>query len=90
MSKLNIDKIIKNVNEAIAERDYEKLMELKDIIDSEIEKDEFRVWLYEDKSNKVKLRINKDFQQIELNEEECIEVFKQLDYANQFNWKIPF
>lgn len=89
MKNVNVDKIIKNVNEAITDKNYIKMMDLKDVIDNAVEEDKFKAWLYDDEG-KVNLRINKDFQQIELNEEECKELFNQLKYADDFNWEIPF
>lgn len=89
MKNVNVDKIIKNVNKAIKDKNHIKMMELKDVIDDAVEEDKFKTWLYDDEEG-VKLRISKDFQQIILNEEECKELFKHLDYANDFNWKIPF
>lgn len=90
MKKVNVDKIIKNVNGAIKDKDYAKMMDLKDVIDNAVEEDKFKAWLYDDEEGRVNLRINKDLQQIELNEEECKELFNQLKYADDFNWKIPF
>ena len=89
MKAEEINKIIQDVNAAIRNMDYEKLMALKDIIDRVVEKDRFSMWLYDDEEG-VKLRISKDFQQIELNEEECKEVLSQLEYAKYFSWKLPF
>lgn len=89
MKNVNVDKIIKNVNQAIKDKNHIKMMELKDVIDDAVEEDKFKSCLYDDDEG-VKLRISKDFQQIILNEEECKELFKHLDYANYFNWKIPF
>lgn len=90
MKNVNVDKIIKNVNTAIKSKDYGKMMDLKDVIDDAVEEDKFKAWLYDNENEKVRLRINKDFQQIELNEEECKELFSQLKYAADFNWEIPF
>lgn len=90
MKKVNVDKIIKNVNGAIKDKNYAKMMDLKDVIDNAVEEDKFKAWLYDDEEGRVNLIINKDFQQIELNEEECKELFNQLKYADDFNWKIPF
>lgn len=90
MKNVNVDKIIKNVNEAIKNKNYVKMMDIKDVIDDAVEEDKFKAWIYDDEEGKVNLRINKDFQQIELNEEECKELFNQLKYADDFNWKIPF
>lgn len=90
MKKVNVDKIIKNVNGAIKDKNYAKMMDFKDVIDNAVEEDKFKAWLYDDEEGRVNLIINKDFQQIELNEEECKELFNQLKYADDFNWKIPF
>lgn len=90
MKKVNVDKIIKNVNGAIKDKNCAKMMNLKDVIDNAVEEDRFKAWLYDDEEGRVNLIINKDFQQIELNEEECKELFNQLKYADDFNWKIPF
>lgn len=90
MKNVNVDKIIKNVNEAIKGKNYVKMMDLKDVIDNAVEEDKFKAWLYDNEEGRVNLRINKDFQQIELNEEECKELFNHLKYADDFNWKIPF
>lgn len=90
MKNVNVDKIIKNVNKAIKDKDYKKMMDLNDVINGAVEEDKFSSWLYDDENGEVKLRISKDFQQIVLNEEECKEIFAQLKYADDFNWKIPF
>ena len=90
MKNVNVGKIIKNANEAIKNKNYVKMMDLKDAIDDAVEEDKFKIWIYDDEEGKVNLRINKDFQQIELNEEECKELFNQLKYADDFNWEIPF
>lgn len=87
---LNIEKIIKNIDQAIKDKDYVKMMEIHDLIKEATEEDQFRCYLNTDGETGLELNISKDFQKVVLTLEEMKEIYEQLRVAKDFNWKLPF
>ena len=87
---LNIDKVVMNVEQAIKDKDYVKMMELHDLIKGATEEDQFRCYLNTDGDTGLELDISKDFQKVVLTLEEMKDVYEQLRMAKSFNWQLPF
>lgn len=85
-----IDKITKNIDKAIEERDFIKLMETHDFIEGYVEKDRFRSFLKFNKEGEAVLELTKDFQMITLNVEEMKKVLDDLKFLESENWTLPF
>lgn len=85
-----IDKITKNIDKAIEERDFIKLMETHDFIEGYVEKDRFRSFLKFNKEGEAVLEITKDFQMITLNVDEMKKVLDDLKFLESENWTLPF
>lgn len=88
--KLNIAKLSNNINEALKNKDYEKLKELHLLINDELVKvDKFHCYMAPI-NDEVTMKINKNGTEIELSEVELKEIFENLSLADSFDWKLPF